>query len=416
MKIFRTQFWSICLGNLFEHYDTALFGFLSPFLAPLFFPKQDPLTALMLTYAIIPLGMLMRPLGALFFGYIGDLQGRSRALFVSLLGMGCISFCMAFIPTFERVGILAPILFCLARLVQNFLASGEIMGGAILLLEGANEKKHDVLSSLYGASTIGGILLASLGVSVLCQAFSVESGWRSLYIIGGITALFGCIIRVRERISPRKVIRQPLAQIGRTLWAYRRATSLIALCAGFSYASYSVALVLINGLVPLVTSMTKEEMMQVNSSLLILDFAALPFCGWIASKISREKLMIGASLAVFACAIPLFLLLEQGSWVSVVSIRIAFVFLGVAFSAPLHAWAQKLIPEAHRYLVISFGYALGSQLIGSPTSAISLWLFKETGMITSIAWYWMALALLTTVGIFRGCYTSFQDKLYKVSH
>lgn len=66
MKIFRMQFWSVCLGNLFEHYDTALFGFLSPFLAPLFFPKHDPLTALILTYAIIPLGMVMRPLGALF--------------------------------------------------------------------------------------------------------------------------------------------------------------------------------------------------------------------------------------------------------------------------------------------------------------------------------------------------------------
>jgi MHS family proline/betaine transporter-like MFS transporter len=294
------------------------------------------------------------------------------------------------------------------RLAQNFLASGEIMGGAILLLEGAHEKKHDVLSSLYGASTIGGILLASLGVSVLCQVASVESGWRVLYVIGGITAFFGCMIRVSQKVIIPHRARPPLVEIGRTLWAYRRAVSLIAVSAGFSYASYSVALVLINGLVPLVTSITKEHMMQLNSALLILDFAMLPLCGWISSKISREKLMIGASLGVVLSALPLFLMLEQGTWASVVSIRVFFVFLGVAFSAPLHAWAQRLVPEAHRYLVISFGYAIGSQLLGAPTAAISLWLFKETGVITSVAWYWMALALVAAYCI------SLQGKLCKV--
>lgn len=409
------QFWSVCLGNLFEHYDTALFGFLSPFLAPLFFPKQDPLTALILTYAIIPLGMLMRPLGALFFGYIGDLHGRHKALFVSLLGMGLISFCLALMPTFEQIGVCAPLLFCLARLMQNFLASGEIMGGAILLLEGAQEKQHDILSSLYAASTIGGILLASLGVSCLCQLTSVEVGWRFLYIIGGITAFFGCIIRGKERMSVSQKMRQPLLESGKILWHYRKIVGLIAACAGFSYAGYSVALVVINGLIPLVTSVTKEQVMQLNTALLVLDFVALPLFGWISSKISREKLMISASLCVLLTALPLFLLLEKSTWITIVAVRVCFVFIGVAFFAPFHAWSQRLVPEGHRYLVISFGYALGSQLLGSPTSAISLWIFKQTGMITSVAWYWMALALATFLGILRANNNAEQKIYSKVS-
>ena len=86
-KVTRPQLLSACLGNLFEHYDTALFGFLSPFLAPLFFPDQDPVTALILTFAMIPLGMLARPIGSLAFGYIGDVYGRANALFISLIGM-----------------------------------------------------------------------------------------------------------------------------------------------------------------------------------------------------------------------------------------------------------------------------------------------------------------------------------------
>ena len=399
MKIFRTQFWSVCLGNLFEHYDTALFGFLSPFLAPLFFPKHEPLTALILTYAIIPLGMLMRPLGALFFGYVGDVYGRGRALFFSLLGMGCFSFCMALAPTFEQVGVFAPIFLCLVRLGQNFLAAGEIMGGAILLLEETPEKKHDWLSSLYSASTIGGILLAAFGVSFLCQMSSVESAWRTLYVAGGITAFFGCLLRKKNNLSREK---KPLSDIGKTLWQYHRLIGSIAIAAGFSYASYSVALVLMNGLIPLVTTMTKESVIQLNTGLLVLDFTLLPLCGWISSKISRERLMIIASLCSALCAIPLFLLLDKSTLMTIVGVRVCFVLMGAAFSAPLHAWAQSRVPENHRYLVISFGYALGSQLLGGPTTAISLWLFKQTGMVASVCWYWMALALASAFIILKG--------------
>ena len=127
----RLQLWNACLGNLFEHYDTALFGFLSPFLAPLMFPRHEPITALILTYAIIPLGMLARPLGSLVFGYIGDVYGRREALSLTLMGMAVISGAMALIPVSREPGMLAPLLFFLGRALQNFLSGGETMGGAI---------------------------------------------------------------------------------------------------------------------------------------------------------------------------------------------------------------------------------------------------------------------------------------------
>src|SRR5204862_5975364 len=100
-SISHSRFWSAWLGNFFEHYDTALFGFLSPFLAPLIFPDKEPIVALILTYAIIPLGMLARPIGSLVFGYIGDVYGRKQALFLTLAGMSCVSGCIAFTPTYS---------------------------------------------------------------------------------------------------------------------------------------------------------------------------------------------------------------------------------------------------------------------------------------------------------------------------
>jgi len=397
MTTSRRQLWNACLGNLFEHYDTALFGFLSPFLAPLIFPDKEPIVALILTYAIIPLGMLARPLGSLVFGYIGDVYGRKHALFLTLAGMSFISGCIAFSPTYSQAGILAPIIFCIGRAMQNFLAAGETMGGAIFLLENSSEKRHDLLSSLYSASTMGGHLLASLGVFLLGYYNLTDPGWRFLYLCGCVTALFGCLIRRSPRtVQPTVKFSQAAMNLKDTLWIYRKPLICIMITSGFASATYSIALVLMNGFIPLVSTFSKTEVMKINTYLLILDFFALPFFGWIASKVPREKLMLSASLGVVLCAMPLMLSLKGASLMGIIAVRIAFVIFGVAFFAPFHAWAQQLIPSTCRYAVISLGYALGTQALGSPTAALSLWCFQKTGLIASVSWYWMFLGLLSS--------------------
>ncbi len=396
------NFITACIGNIFQHYDAALFGFLSPFLAPLIFPEKEPVTALILTYAMIPLGMLARPLGSLFFGYIGDAYGRSRALFLALLGMSLVSGAIAFSPTYLQVGIMAPVIFCMGRVLQNFFSSGETMGGAIFLLENSSEKKHDLLSSFYSASTIGGILLASAGVSLLSHYQKVDSLWRLLYLFGCVMTLFGCMTR---RKTFEKETKKPfpfankLNDLGKIFWTYKKPLLSIMIVSGFSYATYSIAMILMNGFVPLISTLTKSQMMGLNTSLLFLDLCALPFFGWLSSKISREKLMLSASLGAALSAIPLFMLIQEGTLMSVLIARVCLVLFGVAFSAPFHAWAQTLIPKAHRYAVISFGYALGSQLLGGPAAAISLWLFKQTNWVMSVSWYWICLGLASSLTI-----------------
>lgn len=396
----RKELWSACLGNLFEHYDAALFGFLSPFLAPLIFPQKEPITALILTYAMIPLGMLIRPFGSLVFGYIGDSYGRRRALFLALAGMGFVSGLIAMSPTYLQAGILAPLIFCLGRILQNFLASGETIGGAIFILENTPEKKHDLLSGLYNASTIGGILLASAGVFLLGRYECIDSGWRWLYVFGCLTAFFGCIMRkatVDEARSLERVkFSQALLKFGKVFWIYRKSFFCIAISSGFSYANYSISLILMNGFIPLVSPLTQSQMMGLNTCLLVFDFCALPLFGWLASKTSREKMMLLSSLSVVLFAIPLCSLLQEATFGKVIGVRLCLVALGVAFSAPFHAWAQQLVPQAYRYSIISFGYAVGSQLLGGPAAALSLCLFKQTGLISSIAWYWMLLACVSS--------------------
>lgn len=278
------------------------------------------------------------------------------------------------------------------------------MGGAIFLLENSPEKKHDFLSSLYSSSTIGGILLASFGVSLMSFYQIEKVGWRFLYLIGCITGLFGLIMRSRIDFKHVESIGTPLSKTCsdflKAFWTYKKPLLLICFVAGFSYANYMIALVLMNGFIPLISSVTKQEMITLNTSLLVLDFLSLPFFGWLASKISREKIMLISALFVVVSGIPLFQLLENANFIGILIVRILFVLLGVCFYAPFHAWAQQLIPASHRYTLISFGYALGSQVFGGPTAALSLWVFKKTGICSSVSWYWVGLASLTTTFLF----------------
>lgn len=398
---FRLQFVSAFLGNLFEHYDLALYSLLTPFFASIFFADQDTLMALILTFGIIPLGMLARPIGAIIFGYIGDRYGRHHALFFSLLGLAIVSGLFAFAPTYKQAGIFAPFILLFGRMLQNFFGIGENLGGAIYLLENSDEKHQNFISSLYGSSTVAGYLLASAGVSYLCYYGAVEECWRYLYLIGCVTAVFGAILRRklpnnRDFAKPASIKKFSIHKLISSFWQYRQAVLLIALVSGFSYATYSISLVFFNGFIPLISTITKESMVNLNTALLLIDFFTLPLFGLLSNHFSRQKVMMAASLCMGMVGVPLFILLEGASLSIVIIIRLLIVLLGVWFAAPFHAWAQKLVPPEHRYTIISFGYAIGSQIFGSPTASISLWFYKQTNLVWGASCYWVLLAMATS--------------------
>lgn len=399
----QKRLWGTILGNLLEHFDSALFSVLAPFFAPLFFPHQSPLVALMMTYAIIPLGMIARPLGALYFGYIGDTFGRRKSLEISLLGTAAVSLFMGFLPTYSQIGLFAPLLLSCARLLQNFFAAGEITGGIIYLLDHAKEKQQDLMSSIYDCSTIAGILLASAAVSLLYAFAIIDTGWRFLYFLGCSTGLVAYFFRKGSFLAePTKTpveVRSYFAQL-QLLFQGRKTLFLIMIASGFSYSAYSIAFVLMNGFIPLISPITKAEVMHLNTFLLVLDFCLLPLFGLLAHRYSREKMMGIAAATAALSGIPLFLLLEQANIWTLLCVRSLFVLIGVWFSATLFSWFQNLVPKNQRSLVISLGYALGSQLLGGPTAAISLWMYQQTHLVSSAAWYWVFLGTVSAALIF----------------
>lgn len=384
------------IGNILEHYDNALFGLLAPFLAPLFFEKSDPLTGLILTYCMLPLGILMRPLGSIFFGWIGDLFGCTRALCCSLFGMAIATVAMGCLPVYAEVGYFAPLFLALGRILQNFCAAGESVGGAIYILERTDRPKKNLMSGIYDASSVAGILLASAMVTLFSYQGIIFDKWRVLFWIGGVVAISGILFRLKasegeEYIHAKKLPRGNLISL---IKEHRAALIAIICVAGFSHTTFFLAFTLMNGFVPLITSLSKTQVMGANTLLLFVDMLFLPMFATLASRIGREKMMLAAAGTSMFCAIPLFCCLKGASLLVVILIRFVIMGLGVAFSSTYHSWSQDRVPSEARYTILSLGYALGSQVIGAPTVALCLWLYKETGWFGAPALYLMVTAAL----------------------
>lgn len=387
------------LGNILIHYDTALFGLLAPYIAPLFFDIRNPLLALILTYAMMPLGLISRPLGSLFFGWIGDNFGPKKALFYSLLGMAIVTLSIGLIPVYLQIGIWAPCLLALARMLQGFFAAGESTGASIFILENTTPSGRSFMSSLYDVSSVSGTLIASGLVTLFCMQGWVEEWWRLPFWIGSLTALIGLKFRLKtEEQKPVHVAKRSTIQV---IIKHKEAFVSIALASGFSYATYILAFTLMNAYVPLVTTLTPATAMKMNTALLVVDMLLLPFFGYLAQKFGKEKVMLMGAFFSIVSAVPLFYCLNGAGIAMVTAVRFAIVLFGVAFAAPYHAWKLECVPPAHRYTVLSLGCTLGSQLIGAPTAAISLWLYQILGYIWAPGLYLMLIGALAGIVVYR---------------
>lgn len=401
-------YWVTTIGNVLEHYDQALFGFLIPFLAPLFFPHSDPIYSLLAAYAILPLSLLSTPLGAYVFGRIGDRWGRKKSLSITLLGMAFATVAIGCLPTFEEAGWVAPALLSFGCLLQNFFVAGETTGGALCLLENSEIKKRGFVSSLFDASGIVGILLAALAASLVG-----EQHWRALFWVGGICGVFGLIMRWRfvnkittfgiketsyaEPTSDKKGTHQPLP------WQWRSGDWVpvlaIAAVSGFSHANYYLLSSFLNGFLPIVSRVSAQEALSLNAALHLIDLLLLPCFGWLTMRVSNDKLMLAATGLIVCLAYPLFSALEGADvWVAA-AVRIVLTVCGVCLAAPYHAWAMEAAPMARRFTVCAVGSAIGSQLIGAPIQVISLWLYHATGWVASPAIPLIATAVLAGAAI-----------------
>lgn len=390
---------SILIGNSLDHFDTAIYGFLAPILAPLFFPNHTPIVQLILAYSVFTSSAITRPIGALIFGVLAKRYGPLIALSNSLIGIAITTVSIGVLPTYDAFGFMSPTLLIILRAVSGIFASGEATIASLYIIDNKVYSQAFKVSYLYQTSTIFGIIIAS-ATGWLVIAYNHDL-WRLCFIFGGCTGFIGYALRkyytdnhVHEKTN-HHVMEQHQSNIASTLLHNRVTLLKIAITSSFSYMTYYIVFVVMNSFIPLITSISLETMMMLNTSLLLLDMIMIPIIGKLTLRYQPRKLMTTTSLLLTISIIPLWYGLYDASLVYVTIVRIWIVILGIIFICPLNIWYKQTCNSQNQYIIVGIGNSLASAVTGRLTPMICLWLWYTTNTSITVACYIIVISIAT---------------------
>lgn len=419
---FTRKDYSILIVNAIDHFDTAIYGFLAPILAPLFFPHEDPLISLIISYSIFATSIFTRPIGSYIFGVMAYKHTPMKALIYSLIGVSVATGLTGILPIYETCGVLAPILLILLRVIRGICAAGESAIAKLYIIEDKSEKLAIRSSYLYQTSSMAGIVVASflstwiisiVESSSYSNQFILNHLWRVCYILGSLTGLFVLVLRkydmstsgnfktsrdsgvkidseLKNRISISNDRRSRIVNFFRKFTLnsglsiiYQNKLKLlrITFVFGFSYITYSTAFILLNSFIPLVSDFDLTSMMKINTKLLVFDLVMLPVLGVLTEGFSIRLVMSISALILGVTIIPLWYFLEDASYEYIFFFRAWVVFWGVVFACPFNLWCSRQVEGNNKYIIIGIASSIGSCIIGKMNVAICLYLYHYLGDI-----------------------------------
>jgi MFS transporter, MHS family, proline/betaine transporter len=390
------------IGNVMEWYDFGVFGFLAGSLALNFFPAHDPRTSLLNTFLIFGVGLVFRPLGGIFIGRMGDRRGRKPALILTVLMMAAGTAIIGVLPTYSSIGVGAPILLLLARLLQGFSAGGEWGGATAFMAEWSVEGRRGLYTSFQQMSVAGGTLLgvglAALLTTVMGADAVNDWGWRIPFLLGGLFAPIGLWLRRKVDETPRyhQVVAQGSAAESSSLGNAARAFGFTVL--------WTVAFYVFLTYMPTYTRMqlhlTAGQSLWASTASLLALVILVPLMGALSDRIGRKKLLLSSCALCFVLPLPAFYILTQEhGFVSVILIQIIFSFALSLFSGPGPAAIAEIFPTRGRSTWMSSSYALAVAIFGGMAPFVSQWLIDATGSKMAPAAYVMATAAVSFVTI-----------------
>lgn len=388
-------------GNWFELFDFIIYGYFAIEIGNAFFPSRDPLASVLATFATYGVGFLMRPVGGMVLGSYGDRYGRKKALALTMFLMAAGTGLTGLIPSYARIGLYAPLLVVLCRLLQGFSTGGEWGGATAFLVESAPEERRCLFGSLQQLST-GLASLSAVAAALLLNAIMPASaletwGWRLPFLLGLAVAPIGYYLRANveetQSFEHSKPIRSPLKQaVTRHRAAVLAVFGITAVwtAAGYTFGAFAVAF-------------AKETLKMTSTASLLavvagaaINLAVVPVVGALADRFGTRPFLI-ASAAGFAClALPLFhLVAATRTLPGLMLMTLTAGILSGIFSGAAPAHLCRLLPTEIRYVSLSVGYSAAVTLFGGFAPFISTWLVSWTGSASSPSWYVIFTALIS---------------------
>lgn len=395
------------IGNILEWYEFSLFAYLSPIIANLFFPHKDGILSLLSTLLVFAAGFVVRPLGSIFLGHLGDRLGRAKTLKITIFLISISSILTGIIPTYQQIGMTAPVLLIFCRLLQGFCIGGEFAGSMIYLSESAQAKHRALISSMTNNGSNIGVLIAVVSCSMMAGFLSESDltsyGWRILFISGGVLGATGLWLRrdLAESETFIKLQRNinesyfPLSYVFR----YQRQRMIHVILLLFISACGSYTLM---GYIPTYLheflDVSLESAFKMQTLFIILSLLFVPVFAYLSDKIGRKTVLIFSTLGYLIFAIPSFWLLQsiQTWWV-----LLPLVLFYSAEQAVTPAVIVEMFPGKGRYTGISMGYNISMALVGGFSPAINTFFIHYFNNNMMVAYYVIFCAFVSLSIVLR---------------
>lgn len=408
------------LGNAMEWFDFGIYSYLAVTIGHVFFPSGNGTVQLLSSFATFAVSFLVRPLGGMVFGPMGDRVGRKKVLAVTMIMMAIGTFAIGLIPSYGTIGFWAPVLLILFRLVQGFSTGGEYGGASTFIAEYAPDRRRGFFGSFLELGTLAGYVGAAGLVTVLTSALGSDGmeswGWRVPFLVAGPIGLVGLYLRLKldetpafqklEDESARKAsdaasavettAKGDLAKIFRDYWP----TLILCICL---VGAYNITDYMLLSYMP--TYLSDEMGYSETHGLLILiaTMAVLMLIisqvGKLSDRFGRKPLLMTGMLGFLFLSVPAFLLVQQGGLVAVSAGMLMLGLSLVCMLGTMSAALPALFPTQVRYGSLSVGYNLSASLFGGTTPLVITALISVTGSELMPAYYAMAAALVGVIAV-----------------
>ena len=391
----RRRVWAIVgasSGNLVEWYDFYVYSFTALYFASEFFPKGDATTQLLNAAGVFAAGFLMRPVGSWLFGRIADRQGRRVSMMISVLLMCFGSLMVAVIPTYASIGVAAPVLLLIARLLQGLSVGGEYGTSATYMSEVAVHKHRGFYASFQYVTLIGGQLLATL-VLIIIQQFLTDKelkdwGWRVPFVIGAFAAVIAFYLRRSLAETTSAAVRkQKDAGTFKGVFQYTRSfLTVLGFTAGGSLIFYTFTTYMQKYLVN-TAGMNVRDATNIMTAVLLCYMLLQPAFGALSDRIGRRTSMIAFGVWTVIATVPVLSALAHVKDSYEAFFLVMLALLGVSFYTSISGLVKaELFPMHVRALGVGLSYAIANAVFGGSAEYVALWL-KSVGSETLFFWY-----------------------------
>lgn len=392
------------IGNVLEWFDFAVYGYMAPFIAPLFFPSDDPLSSLLAVYGAFAAGYIARPLGAAVFGHLGDTIGRKFVLVVSVTMMGICTAAIGLLPTTETVGPIAGVLLVVLRLLQGISVGGEYTGSSVFIAEHAPARRRGFYSSWVISGSFGGFLLGSAVAAALTNLYddaAVEDFiWRVPFLLGLLIMAVAVLLRrtvdepeaeAADAAPAVEVTGSPVLHALRYNW--RDIMKVFGLAVAVNVGYYMMFVYAVSYLTQRMHVSTANAMDINTLCLVVIVFLPL-LSAWVSDRIGRKPVLVSGAIGMIVLSWPLFWLMHHTDLTMILVGQLGFAILfGWVYGAN-PATMVEILPRHVRVSALSIGYNGALALFGGTTPAVATYLLQRTGDDFAPIWYLTGLSLV----------------------